>query len=83
MAGSSITVNNVPKAVILILLIVMFTALRAVDMIDQVTYVALIGPIGGYAVGNGIAARQGEPVEPVFGPSSYRPPDRLDDPFAD
>lgn len=61
-------VNNPAKLLVMILVILCATLLRITDDIDVVTYVALVGPIGGYAVGNGIAAKNGAPSEPMFAP---------------
>jgi hypothetical protein len=41
--------------------------LRALDKLDQASFNAIGGLVVGYAVGNGIAARRGDPVEPIFG----------------
>lgn len=68
---------------ILVLLIVVATILRALDQIDQTTFVALVGPIGGYAVGNGIAAKNDQTVEPVFTSRSHPPHALPVDPYSD
>jgi hypothetical protein len=39
----------------------------AVRAIDSATGMPVITLIVGYAVGNGIAARKGDPVEPIIG----------------
>ena len=60
-------VTNPPKAFIALVALICITVLRALDKIDQASFNAIGGLVVGYAVGNGIAARRGEPVEPIFG----------------
>lgn len=62
--------NNPPKAFIVLVALVCLTILLALNRIDQATATGMMGTIIGYAVGNGIAARKGEPVEPIIGPGS-------------
>ena len=40
----------------------------AVNAIDSDTGVPILTTIIGYSVGNGIAARKGDPVDPIIGP---------------
>jgi hypothetical protein len=60
-------VTNPPKAFIALVALICITVLRALDKLDQASFNAIGGLVVGYAVGNGIAARRGEPVEPIFG----------------
>lgn len=60
--------QNPPKAFIVLAGMICITILMAVKAIDQSAGTGLLGSIIGYAVGNGIAARKGEPVEPIIGP---------------
>jgi hypothetical protein len=60
-------VTNPPKAFIALVALICITVLRALDKIDQASFNAIGGLVVGYAVGNGIAARRGETVEPIFG----------------
>ena len=60
-------IANPPKALIALVGLICLTALLAVGAIDKATGTGMIGTILGYAVGNGIAARQGVPVEPIIG----------------
>lgn len=61
------TVANPPKALIALVGLVCLTVLMALGAIEQATGTGLIGSILGYAIGNGIAARSGKPVEPIIG----------------
>ena len=58
---------NPPKALVAIIALICLTVLMALDSIDSSGGTGLIGMIVGYAVGNGIAARTGTPVEPIIG----------------
>jgi hypothetical protein len=60
-------VTNPPKAFIALVALICITLLRALDKLDQASFNAIGGLVVGYAVGNGIAARRGDPVEPIFG----------------
>jgi len=46
------------------------TVLIAVGQLDSDQGLPLITMIVGYAVGNGIAARKGDPVDPIIGPKT-------------
>ena len=61
------TVQNPPKAFIVLVGMICITVLMATHTIDQSAGTGLLGSIIGYAVGNGIAARKGETVEPILG----------------
>jgi hypothetical protein len=43
------------------------TVLLAVNAIPNEAGIGMIGSILGYAIGNGIAAKAGVPVEPIIG----------------
>lgn len=58
---------NPSKALIALVGLICLTVLLAVGAIDMATGTGMIGTIIGYAVGNGIAARQNVPVEPIIG----------------
>lgn len=60
-------IANPPKALIALVALVCLTVLLAIDAIDKATGTGMIGTILGYAVGNGIAAKTGKPVEPIIG----------------
>lgn len=61
-------ITNPPKALILLVALICVTYLMAVNAIDNATGAGIIGTIVGYGAGNGIAARNGETVDPVIGP---------------
>ena len=61
------TLTNPPKALIALVALVCITVLRAINKLDQASFNAIGGLIVGYAVGNGVAAKKGEPVEPIIG----------------
>lgn len=63
-----INLNNPPKFYLLLITLIGVFALMTVGRIDADNAQAwgLIGSIVGYGIGNGIAARSGENVEPVF-----------------
>jgi hydrogenase/urease accessory protein HupE len=64
------TITNPPKAFIALVALICITLLRALDKLDQASFNAIAGLLVGYAVGNGIAARQGQPVQPIIGAKS-------------
>lgn len=61
------TITNPPKALIALVALICITMLRALDKLDQASFNAIGGLIVGYAVGNGVAARKGDNVEPIIG----------------
>lgn len=63
------SITNPPKALIALVALVCLTVLLALNAIDKATGTGMIGTILGYAVGNGIAAKTGKPVEPIIGKS--------------
>jgi hypothetical protein len=61
------TLQNPSKALIALVALICITVLIAVSSIDSDQGLPIITMIVGYAVGNGIAARNGESVEPIIG----------------
>ena len=61
------TLTNPPKALIALVALICITVLRALDKLDQASFNAIGGLIVGYAVGNGVAAKQGQRVDPIIG----------------
>jgi hypothetical protein len=61
------TLTNPPKALIALVGLICLTVLLSIGAIDKATGTGMIGTILGYAVGNGIAARSGKPVDPIIG----------------
>ena len=60
-------ITNPPKALIALVGLLCITVLMALESIEQTSGMPVLTLIIGYAVGNGIAARQGSPVEPIIG----------------
>lgn len=61
------TIQNPSKALIALVALICVTVLIAVGAIDSDQGLPIITMIAGYAVGNGIAARKGDPVDPIIG----------------
>jgi len=61
------TISNPSKALIALVGLICITILMATRAIDQATGMPILTLIIGYAVGNGIAAKQGQPVFPIIG----------------
>jgi hypothetical protein len=59
--------ENPSKALIALVGLICITVLLAVDSIPTEAGTGMLGTILGYAVGNGIAAKQGKPVSPIIG----------------
>ncbi len=59
--------QNPSKALIALVALICITVLIAVRAIDSGTGMPVITLIVGYAVGNGIAARKGDSVDPIIG----------------
>jgi presenilin-like A22 family membrane protease len=58
---------NPSKALIALVGLVCLTVLIAVDAITPDAGLPVITAIIGYAIGNGIAAKQGQSVDPIIG----------------
>ena len=63
-------INNPSKALIALVGLICLTVLLAVNAIPNEAGIGMIGSILGYAIGNGIAAKAGVPVEPIIGKKS-------------
>ena len=61
------TISNPPKALIALVGLICLTILMATQSIEEATGTGLIGSILGYAIGNGISAKNGQPVQPIIG----------------
>jgi hypothetical protein len=59
--------QNPSKALIALVALVCVTVLIAVRAIEANQGLPIITMIVGYAIGNGIAARKGDPVDPIIG----------------
>lgn len=60
-------IANPSKALIALVGLICLTVLMATNSIPTEAGVGMIGSILGYAIGNGIAAKTGQPVEPIIG----------------
>ena len=58
--------SNPPKAFIVLAALVCITILMLFDRITSEAGVGLMGLIVGYGIGNGVAAKQGDPITPIF-----------------
>jgi hypothetical protein len=61
-------INNPPKLIGILVAMVLLTIVFGLGTLSESGYLGLMGLLVGYLVGNGIAARQGQPVEPVVTP---------------
>jgi hypothetical protein len=62
-----VNITNPSKALIALVGLICITILMVTDSISQDAGIGLVSAIIGYAIGNGIAAKQGQPVEPIIG----------------
>jgi hypothetical protein len=62
-----VNVANPSKALIALVGLVCITVLMVTDSISQDAGIGLVSAIIGYAIGNGIAAKTGQPVDPIIG----------------
>lgn len=67
------TLQNPSKALIALVALICVTVLIAVGSIDSNQGLPIITMIVGYAVGNGIAAKKGDTVEPIIGRKNGNP----------
>ena len=65
--GIVMTIANPSKALIALVGLICITVLMAIGKLDADNGIPIITLVIGYAVGNGIAAKQGEPVQPIIG----------------
>lgn len=62
-----LAVTNPPKALIAMIAMIVITVLMITDSIASEAGTGMLGSIVGYAIGNGIAAKQHQRVEPIIG----------------
>jgi len=62
------TLNNPPKAFILLVALLCITLLLAIGKVTTEAGLPIISAIVFYGIGNGVAARSGKPSEPIIGP---------------
>jgi len=58
---------NPPKALIAMVAMIVIAVLMVADSIANEAGTGMLGTIVGYAVGNGIAAKKGDNVDPIIG----------------
>lgn len=58
-------VNNAPKLYVALLVVTCCTILLLFGKINETAGMTTIGSVIGYILGNGIAAKNGDPVEPI------------------
>jgi hypothetical protein len=61
------TIANPPKALILLVALICITVLLAFNRITTEAGLPLISAIVFYGIGNGVAARNGTPSQPIIG----------------
>jgi hypothetical protein len=60
------SVSNPPKFFGIMFICVLVTLLLLFDRIDAVAGAGILGTALGYLAGNGVAAKQGDPIVPIF-----------------
>ena len=60
-------IANPSKALIALVGLICITVLMVTDSISQDAGIGLLSAVIGYAIGNGIAAKTGQQVEPIIG----------------
>jgi hypothetical protein len=68
------SVNNAPKLFGILFICVLVAILLALNRIDAVAGAGILGTAIGYLAGNGVAAKQGDPIVPVFSDKHRRCP---------
>ena len=74
------SVNNAPKLLGILLAMVLLTLVFGLGKLTESGYIGLMGLIVGYLVGNGIAAKNGDPVQPALAESTNHLAHRTDYP---
>ena len=67
MGTTDMTLANPSKALIALVALILISGLMAIEAIDTATGMPVFTMIVGYAIGNGMAAKQGVPVDPIIG----------------
>lgn len=60
-------IANPSKALIALVGLICITVLMVTDSISQDAGIGLLSAVIGYAIGNGIAAKSGQQVDPIIG----------------
>lgn len=66
------TLQNPPKAFILLVALLCITLLLALGKITNEAGLPIISAIVFYGIGNGVAARSGKTSEPIIGPKEQQ-----------
>jgi hypothetical protein len=61
-----VTLANPPKALIALVALILISGLMAIGAITTEAGIPIFTMIVGYAIGNGMAAKAGVPVEPII-----------------
>jgi hypothetical protein len=61
------TIVNPSKALIALVGLICITVLIAIKAISSDAGLPIASSVIGYSIGNGIAARKGDPIEPIIG----------------
>lgn len=64
------TLNNPPKALILLIALLCVTFLLALGRVTTEAGLPIISAIVFYGIGNGVAARAGKASDPILGPKT-------------
>lgn len=67
MSARTLTVVNAPKLVGIIVAMVLLSILFGIGSLSESGFLGLMGLLVGYLVGNGVAAQQNDPVQPIIG----------------
>lgn len=65
------TLNNPPKALILLIALLCVTFLLALGRVTTEAGLPIISAIVFYGIGNGVAARAGKTSDPIIGPRRH------------
>ena len=65
--GRLMTIANPPKALILLVALLSLVLLMAIGKVDTDSGMPILTAIVFYGIGNGVAARNGNPSQPIIG----------------
>lgn len=63
-------VTNAPKLLVIGLFVLLCGVALLIGRVTFTEFAAITGPFVGYLVGNGVAAKNGDPVQPAIGRSA-------------
>lgn len=67
------TLNNPPKAFILLVALICLTLLMALNRVDTEAGLPIISAVVFYAIGNGVAAKSGKDSQPIISSKKNEP----------